>query len=532
MESNKTFILSISSGLLLGLAWQPQISGVIVFFGLVPLLFAEHFFSTLTKKIASHNVFLHTWLAFAIWNALVFWWASKASWFGVFATVVLNSFLYAIVFWLFHLSKKKFGFGYGFFALLFYWLSFEYIHSRWALAFPWLNLGNALGNNTGLIQWYDITGIAGGTALILMVNFMIFRVLIHIWEFKTVKGAVGNIIILLALLIIPFIISQKRYNTYKTKDSTRKTTIVQPDINPYTEKFDSSRISGHIDLFMHLADSASRKGGSPDFIAGPETLIPYSVWEDSLQDNKHIRKLRKYAEKSGTNLVFGAVTKNKFTGTQAPPSVRYTEDSVSYRVFNSALYIDPTGSIDIYHKNILLLGVETMPFAGLMNPLADLLVDVGGEEGLTANGTKAGNFQISGDTLSIAPVICWESVFGNYVAKFARNEADMLFIITNDGWWGNTPGYKMHLMFSRLRAIETRKGVVRAANTGISAFINSRGEITSSIGWGKEQAITQNVTVNDTQTHYAENGNFIGRISLFFGVLLLLYTGTYGLIRK
>jgi apolipoprotein N-acyltransferase len=98
----------------------------------------------------------------------------------------------------------------------------------------------------------------------------------------------------------------------------------------------------------------------------------------------------------------------------------------------------------------------------------------------------------------------------------------MIFIITNDGWWKNTPGYHQHLSFARLRAIETRRSIARSANTGISCFINQRGDVLQPTGWWVEAAIKGSINANDEITFYVKFGDYIARISLLISGLLVL----------
>ena len=104
-----------------------------------------------------------------------------------------------------------------------------------------------------------------------------------------------------------------------------------------------------------------------------------------------------------------------------------------------------------------------------------------------------------------------------------KKGAELIFVITNDGWWKNTPGYRQHLSFARLRAIETRRSVARSANTGISAFINQRGDLIQTTGWWEEAAIKSTLKRNEKMTFYVKYGDYIARISVFVSVLLILF---------
>ena len=103
-----------------------------------------------------------------------------------------------------------------------------------------------------------------------------------------------------------------------------------------------------------------------------------------------------------------------------------------------------------------------------------------------------------------------------------RKGAGVIVIITNDGWWRNTPGYKQHMSFARLRAVETRRSIIRSANTGISCFINQKGDITEQTEWWKEAAINGNVNYNSVITFYVKHGDYIARISLILAVVLII----------
>ena len=157
--------------------------------------------------------------------------------------------------------------------------------------------------------------------------------------------------------------------------------------------------------------------------------------------------------------------------------------------------------------------------------------DLGGTTGSLGRQMEPTNFVLKNGT-KVAPVICYESVFGGYLAQYIRKGAELIVVITNDGWWRNTPGYKQHFSFSRLRAVETRRSVARAANTGISCFINQRGDVFQPTPWWTETAISGEVNLNDEITFYVKYGDYIARVSMFAGALLLLFLIVKGLIRE
>ena len=134
--------------------------------------------------------------------------------------------------------------------------------------------------------------------------------------------------------------------------------------------------------------------------------------------------------------------------------------------------------------------------------------------------------------LGVAPVICYESVFGEYTTGYVKNGANALFIVTNDGWWDNTAGHKQHLLFASLRAIETRRPIARSANTGISCLINQRGDILQPTEYDEAATVKGTLLFNDTITFYVRYGDLIGRLAGFISILLLLNVIAKGALRR
>src|SRR3990172_2165485 len=180
MKKYKPLFLSILSGVLLSMAW-PATGGFapLLFIGLVPLLFVEEFIYRDKKG----GIFGFAFVCFLTWNSLTTWWiycvsegfATKIL--VVSAAVLVNSCLMAIVFTLFHFTKRKIGAREGYISLIFYWLGFEYLHLYWDLTWTWLTLGNGFADYTKWIQWYEYTGVFGGSLWVLLTNVVFFLLL-------------------------------------------------------------------------------------------------------------------------------------------------------------------------------------------------------------------------------------------------------------------------------------------------------------------------------------------------------------------
>lgn len=220
-------------------------------------------------------------------------------------------------------------------------------------------------------------------------------------------------------------------------------------------------------------------------------------------------------------MVFGVSSYKTYPDKNSAPATARARNDMTYDMFNTAIFLGKNGQTQIYHKSILVVGVEKMPFAKHLGFLGDLVINIGGTTNSLGRQEEPSNF-ITKDKTQVAPVICYESVFGEFVTKYVKKGAQMIFIITNDGWWKNTPGYHQHLSFARLRAIETRRSIARSANTGISCFINQRGDISQETEWWKPTSIKGTININDKITFYVKFGDYIARIALLMSIILVL----------
>ena len=162
-----------------------------------------------------------------------------------------------------------------------------------------------------------------------------------------------------------------------------------------------------------------------------------------------------------------------------------------------------------------------------MKGIFDFLeIDLGGITGQLGWGTEHTIFSNQG--VNIGPSICYEGLYGNYFAGFAREGAEVMALVSNDGWWGNTPGHKRLFDFCRLRAIETRRAIARSANTGISGFISPTGKnIGERLEWDEEGILTAEVELRSDKTAYTIYGDWVARISTFVAALAILYYIAY-----
>jgi apolipoprotein N-acyltransferase len=537
------WLLVLASGLLLFLAWPPFKTTFLVFIALVPLLILEEFAGRLYKKPAG-KVFLLSYCTFLLWNSITTYWIWYASPPGAMMAIVLNSLLMTIPFWLFHLVKRQGGRIIGYIALVCFWLSLEMLHLNWDAPWPWLNLGNAFAVMRDWIQWYEYTGTLGGTIWIWAVNFVILELILFEGKplFKNVvRAGEANqtidsqttgikerrsprlIIILSILVLFPIIISYLIKPNDVALSGKANIVAVQPNIDPYNEKFDPLTYSLQIGSLIELSEKAI--DSNTLIVTWPETAIAEDINEQELFSYASIARIHEFLKHHPRVKLITGVNSNtvyQLNMMHSPTARLFPNKSAWYDVFNAALQMDHTDSIMIYHKSKLVPGVEKMPYPRVLGFLEHYAIDMGGSSGSLGSQDTPTDFRIN-DTLLAAPIICYESIFGAYVSRFVKKGAGIITIITNDGWWHDSPGYKQHLYFGALRAIETRRFISRAANTGVSCFILPSGKIIQQTSYWKPAVIKSPLYVSHRLTFYTKHGDYLGWIGVFAGGIFILF---------
>ncbi|MCE2772160.1 MAG: apolipoprotein N-acyltransferase [Bacteroidetes bacterium] len=518
--NRKLLFLSLSAAFLLIVSWPHFGFSPLIFMAWIPLLLLEQHIITDTRFKSKH-LFLYSYLTFFLWNLGTTWWIYYASAGGAAMAILCNALLMAFTFQIYHLLRKKINKTWNVILIIPVWIAFEYLHLDWDLTWPWLTLGNNLASFPQLVQWYEFTGVFGGSLWILSFNVILF----HLYYYRNTlyRDFKRRIIITSALILIVFIPTVFSlllyYNFEDRQDPTTSinVVVVQPNIDPY-RKF-SSDFKEQLQRMTDLA--VAKTDTSTDYLVMPETALVEDIWENEMQYSFSIRRLSELSKRmNGVKIITGASTARFYAEneTLSATARKLKMQPGYYDNYNTAVYLDSTGKLDVYHKSKLVPGVEKMPFPKYLRFLEDLAIDMGGTKGSLGVQEDRSVFVPSYGDGVIAPVICYESIYGDYVSEYLRNGANFIFIITNDGWWDDTPGYKQHLLYGRLRAIETRKSIARSANTGISCFINRRGDIEQATTWWQPAAIKGTLTSQTTQTFYTRHGDFIGIACLYIAL--------------
>ncbi|WP_316813592.1 apolipoprotein N-acyltransferase [Pedobacter heparinus] len=522
---SKNIVLALLSAFLMWLAWPPtSYTTPLLLIGLVPLLIAlDQLMQNKTIKTGK-KVFLTAGLTFLVWNTACIYWVYNAisavnnpvvSAFVSLIPFGLGALLMTFAFWLYYRLNRVAGKKIAYLGLLSFYIAMEYLHQSWDLAFPWMTLGNGLSGMHQLAQWYEYTGVYGGSLWILLSNILAFEAYKK-WE----NGAKGYAGLRPALgwalfVILPVGLSLTKYSQYKEKQVPVNVVAVQPNIDPYL-KFGGLSSARQLEVLTRLSDSVAQP--NTEYFIWPETAIPSRLDEDRIRSSGDFIMAQRFLEKYKNGTLITGVESIKFYPDQQTLSARKYDNGTYVDVFNGAVQIENSANVQFYHKSKLVPGVEKMPFPAALSILGPVFEGFGGTVGGYGWQKEPGVFYAYSG-IGVAPVICYESIWGDWVAEAVKNGAQFIAVVTNDGWWGNTSGKDQHLMYARLRAIETRRYVVRSANTGISCFINQKGDVLKQTRWWTSTAIKADINLNDELTLYVRTGDLIAKV---FSVLALL----------
>lgn len=487
-------------------------------FGLVPLLCME--------KIASGSGVRRVWIfhysAFVLWNAVTTFWVCMATVGGGIFAVLANALQMSLVFGLFRWSRKYFSGALPYLFLAALWIAWERMYFGAQISWPWLTLGNSFARTVSLVQWYEWTGSLGGSLWIWASNLAIFGLMCALadgrwnyWNIKAKSAAVAGTVL---IFFAPMVTSRVIYSNYAETDEPMEVAVLQPNIDPYHKFGGMSRDEQNALLEGQIRQVMKSRDSSHVLLLAPETFTSDIIINDYSRSRTWTRFRRVLEDYPGASLLFGASAVDVVRSEEKPSHTarRWGEDWYESR--NSAIIMDGTGRTEVYHKSKLVVGVELTPFPAFFCKVDDLLGGVMGrnvgQDHPTVLNTR--------DGVPVGCAVCYESVYGDFCRGYVLAGADAMTVITNDAWWGDTPGYRQHLSYSSLRAIELRRDIARCGNTGISAIINQRGDIIAQTPWWEKAELCGSINLNRKQTFFVRNGDIVGRLCTFVAGLLAL----------
>ena len=405
------------------------------------------------------------------------------------------------------------------------WIAWEKYYLTVAqISWPWLVLGNAFADSTALVQWYEVTGTLGGSLWVWASSLAVFGLLTAFsdgrfrerWNGKARTAALlGTVLVLFGPMAWSFVLGSR----FEETSDPLQVVIAQPDFDPY-HKFGGLSQDQQNAVLLDQFKQGLKDLEGPVLLLAPETFTSDVLTNEVASGrtfNRFLSFLQDYPE---AELLFGASSWTRYQQAARPSAnARKLGEGTWYETHNSALILDSAGHYGIYQKSKLVPGVEMLPYPEVLGPVDDKLL--GGVAGRNVGQEEVSNLVFRGQ-VPVGCAVCYESVYGEHCAKYVRAGATLLTVITNDAWWGDTPGYRQHLNYSRLRAIETRRDIARCANTGISAFIDQKGRILDRTAWWEPAVLKGTVNLNGRETFFVRSGDIVGRLSVFVFLLLLL----------
>ncbi len=558
LSRRNKYLLAVLSGVLLGLAFPPTglAGGLLAFVALVPLLVA------LESGARLREAFKIGWVAMFVLGLVSNYWVGGWKSLGeVDPFLMMGGVLLAIVHpfflivpWLLYDSvRRRFGRVAALYSLPVFQAGFEYAHSFGDLAYPWLNLYNTQTYNLAYVQFIEISGPYLLSIFIVLVNVEVFQ-LFFLKRQKGHNGRKWHWGALILLVLLPYLYGAYAINQREDSHASLRVTIVQPNIDPWAKWYTDEQRT--LDTNFDATMTALRADhDSTDLMVWPETAITFYI--TSPGKSYELGELYKFIATSHHALLTGFPDRATYIEGQdsiPPDAVPTGVSGVYYRSWNAAMmvYEDTSGRMHraAYHKQKLVpLGehipfIQLFPFLGkwfqwgvgigswnygegyepLKLPLQTPPPFQGGEASPTMRGVV--------DTLRITPMICYESVYPSFVRHFVDNGANMLSVITNDGWYGTSSGPYQHEQFAVLRAIENRRWVVRCANTGISTFIDDRGRFVQSLPLFISGSITQRVPLIERKTLYVRWGDYIAIPAMIYSIVVLIFAITARIKRR
>ena len=530
MKNRTVVLLALAAGfvLLMSVPFLVDGCGWLALFGFVPLLCME--------RVAEEHSVKHFWWwhygTFLAWNFVTTYWVCNATVGGGIFAALANALQMSLVFGAFRWVKRRMtrrGDGrvsvapYLFLAAA--WIAWEKYYLTVAeISWPWLVLGNAFAGTIRLVQWYEFTGSLGGSLWVWASSLSIFGLMVAFsdgrffsrWNGKARFASIfGTVLVLFGPMVWSFIL----WNRYEeVSEGTVPVVIAQPDFDPYHKFGGMTQDQQTAVLLDQFAQGLKGLDEENVLLLAPETFTSDILCNDVPSSRTFRRFVSFLQEHPEAEILFGASSWTRYEQEERPSAnARRMGDGDWYETHNSALIVDSLGQYGLYQKSKLVPGVEMLPYASVLGPIDDKLL--GGVAGRCVGQPEVSNL-VFRQSVPIGCAVCYESVYGEHCASYVRAGAKMLTVITNDAWWGDTPGYKQHLKYARLRAIETRRDIARCGNTGISAFIDQKGQILSRTAWWEPAVLKGTVNLSSRETFFVRVGDIVGRVCVFLFVLL------------
>lgn len=506
----------VLTGILLGVSAIPSKVWFLGFIAFIPLLVASDW--TIARKRSFVLFTLQLFIALVIFYFYVYLWVLQTANLGF-----ILGFLIVLPYLIFispYILLKKRGSRYSSVYFIAAWLTSELAQSYYQLGSPFFTLGNNLGASPKLIQWYEITGAAGGTLWILVVNFVLFYLAKAIIDNSKRMRVLS--LQALGILLLPMAISFIMFHTYREKGETCEVLIIHPSTDNKDVKY---RVNIYELMDIYLDIMLPQLTENTEYVVLPETAITNAGWVEDLNNNlviDHFRERTK--EYPNFKLVTGAIlyeeipNVRQIKGYERIPGIRYSEKYEKwYYTYNAALHIENKPPVQMRVKEGLVPYQEFAPYPRLMPRLTPVGID------FQFSKRKPNQSVFSDrDNKKTAAFICYELVYGNKFTRVSRKGAKAFFVLLNEGWYDNPKVPKQFIQLTVIRAIENRRDVAHSSNMGISAFINQKGELIAKNESRAPGFLKHTINTNHKSTIYSTLGNYLGNLGLVTNLVMIL----------
>ena len=515
------YTASVLSGVLLGVSFPtyPFIRlELLAWVALVPLLLS------LRSVEKAGDLFRRVYITMLIFCVISLWWVSLATLPGGILTIIAQAFFLTVPLFGFYAIKKIAGYHFALFSLPFLWVAWEWAYMQQDLSLGWLTLGNSQSNLNLMIQYADLTGVWG-------VSFWLvwFNVLAVLALTGSRKDAFRAVAVMALMIVAPLLYAAgvfHREGLMAAEDYRLRVTLVQPNINPH-EKWLRNNGADIMERYYRMTNRAVREN-RPDLVMWPETAIPFYILDSTYADD--LQQLRLSLRGWNTALLtgFSDIIYYPVGGTPDAEHPGKNDESInrSFETYNASMLLVPgNGRPQIYRKMRLVPFAERVPYVDYFPWLGHLTFSLSGINGW-GKGRDTTIMELQSaryGKVNIANIICYESIFPSLVTEFVRKGAQVLTLVTNDGWYATSYGPYQHLAIGRIRCIENRRAMARCANTGLTVIINKYGQIINEIPWWQEQTLTAEVPIEKEMTFYTRNPDLLPKVALAFAAGLFLF---------
>jgi len=491
---NKIYILPTLSGTLLGLSRLPINLGFLVFFAFIPIFY---FFGEQKKK---REILIGAATFASAYTLVSLHWISLVTFPGYLGIFLLFTAYFYIVFQVYYFIKQQ-NPKFGYLAFILVWISFEFLQNFGEFSFPWFNLGYSLAEYLPFIQPLELGGLSLLSLLILVINILLYELKANLKR---------NLIIISVIIILWSAYGNIRLKTIKLVKTEFNASIVQVSI-PQEDKWEELYKDSTFILYEQFSHKAVKE--KTDLIIWPESSTPVYL----LRQPKYRKWILDLSEELGTD-IFTGFPHYKYMGEDYPNKFKF---------YNSATLIGKNRKVHVpYYKNILVPFGERIPFLKYFPFLWNIHLGQANWE----YGEKLEYFSVNGYKFS--PLICFEIAFPLLTTEIARNDVDFIVNITNDAWFKRSAGTYQHASMTKFRAVETRKQIYRAANTGYSIIVSPTGE------YIKQTELFEKITINNSLYIY-ENNSYFTKYFFWFpfvfvvgAVILFVYSAINCLLNK